>query len=305
MADNIKLVIVGSIGIDDIATVNEQRKNLLGGSASYACAASSFYTPTGMVGIIGSDFPDEHKALYHHFGIDLSGLQIAAGNTFRWSGVYDADMINRQTLKTDLGVFADFMPKLPPAYRNVEHVLLGNIRPELQLHVLDQIENVKFVALDTMDLWIKTAPDALRMVVNRSNLLFLNDAEARLFTGRYNIRDCADALLDMGPQYVVIKKGEHGAMLFARDLILIIPAYPVKQLADPTGAGDMFAGACMGFLSACGCDKINPRILRTALLHGSVTASFGVESFSLDRLIEVNDLMLCERVNELNNMINA
>lgn len=301
MTGNVQLWVVGSIGIDDITTRAESRQNLLGGSVTYACAAASFFSQVGAVGIVGDDFPAEFMSRYRKFGIDLAGLQTVPGATFRWSGMYDDDMINRRTLKTELGVFAQFQPILPESYRDAPYVLLGNIGPELQLHVLDQARNAKFVAMDTMDLWINTAPEALRRVIARAHLLTLNDSEARLLTGRYNIRDCAAAVLQMGPRYVVIKKGEHGAMLFSRDAVAIIPAYPVSQVVDPTGAGDIFAGAFMGCLAALGRSP-DDSLIRRALVHGSSVASFGVEAFSLERLERLTRQEIDGRINDLRRM---
>lgn len=281
---NVQLWIVGSIGIDSIETPAEKRTDVLGGSVTYACAAASFFASTGAVGVVGSDFPGSFLGRYRHFGIDIAGLQTRPGATFRWSGVYEQDMINRRTLETKLGVFADFSPELPEAFRDASFVLLGNIGPALQLHVLEQARGRPFVVVDTMDLWIRIARPALEQVIRRANLLTLNDAEARLLTGRHNLLECARAILEMGPQYVVIKKGEHGAMLCSEQGLALIPAFPVEHVVDPTGAGDCFAGGCMGFLARTRATRIDEALLRRALLHGSVVASFGVEAFSTARL---------------------
>jgi sugar/nucleoside kinase (ribokinase family) len=281
MADSgIKLVIVGSIGIDTIETPFERREDVLGGSISYACAASSFYAPTGMVGVVGTDFPSDYRALYEHFGIDLEGLQTAEGQTFRWSGVYEDDMINRRTLSTDLNVFADFSPELPGSYKDVPYVLLGNISPELQLHVLDQVKAPKFVVADTMDLWISMSRPPLEKVISRVNMLMLNDSEVRMLTGEQNLVKCATAVLKMGPEYVVVKKGEHGAMLVSSEGVFILPAFPIDHVVDPTGAGDSFAGAFMGALAKQ--DSLDDATVRKCLLAASTVASFAVEGFGLD-----------------------
>jgi sugar/nucleoside kinase (ribokinase family) len=281
---NIQLWIVGSIGIDDIETPAEKRTGLLGGSVTYACAAASFFAPTGAVGVVGSDFPAAFLERYRRFGIDRTGLQTCPGATFRWSGVYEADFINRRTLDTRLGVFADFSPKLPESFRDAPFVLLGNIGPALQLHVLDQARGRPFVVADTMDLWIRIARPELEQVIRRVDMLTLNDAEARMLTGRHNLLACARDILAMGPRYLVIKKGEHGAMLCSSQGLALIPAFPVEQVVDPTGAGDCFAGAFMGFLARTRASRIDEPLLRRALLHGSVVASFGVEAFSTERL---------------------
>jgi sugar/nucleoside kinase (ribokinase family) len=298
---DIEVVVVGSNGLDTVETRTETRKEQLGGSVSYACAAASYYTPTGMVGVVGSDFPAEHTELYESFHIDLAGLERVDGATFRWAGKYDEDMINRDTLLTELGVFADFMPVLPDAYRAAPFLLLGNIAPVLQLHVLDQIENPEFVMVDTMDLWINIAREDLIKVIGRTDLLMLNDSEARLLTNRYNLRDCAEVLMEMGPAYVVIKKGEHGAMLFSPDGIFLVPAYPVASVVDPTGAGDTFAGAFIGHIAqhASTADSV----IREGLLHGAVVASLNVEAFSLDRLCSSTSETIEARLAELKAMM--
>lgn len=296
------LWIVGSIGIDNIETPSRKRRNLLGGSVTYACAAASFFTDVGAVGVVGSDFPAAFLARYRRFGIDLAGLQKQRGPTFRWAGVYEQDFINRRTLDTRLGVFAKFSPELPESFRDAPFVMLGNIGPELQLHVLDQARGRPFVMADTMDLWINIARPALRRVIRRVNLLTLNDGEARLLTGRHNLLECARAVLDMGPQYVVIKKGEHGAMLVSQTGVALLPAFPVAKVVDPTGAGDCFAGACMGFLARTRAARVDEPLLRRALLHGSVVASFGVEAFSTERLEKLSVREIEARVETLRAM---
>lgn len=288
----VKLVIVGSIGIDSIQTPFESRENVLGGSLSYACAAASFFVRTGMVGVVGRDFPAGYRDLYSKFGIDLEGLQTADGATFRWSGVYEDDMINRRTISTDLNVFADFSPELPGSYTDAPFVLLGNISPELQLHVLDQVVAPRFVVADTMDLWISVSRDALLKVITRVNMLMLNDSEIRMLVGEHNIVKCARAVLGMGPQYVVVKKGEHGSMLVSRDGIFMLPAYPIERVVDPTGAGDTFAGT---FLGALGANKeVDEAAVRRSLITASAVASFAVEGFGLDVLekLTVEDIDL-------------
>lgn len=298
---SVKLWIVGSIGIDDIKTRNADRKNLLGGSVPYSTVAASFFTKTGAVGVVGSDFPAAFDRRWQAFGIDLTGVQRQQGSTFRWACEYDDNMIERTTLKTELGVFASFMPELPAAYRTAPFVLLGNIQPELQMHVLKQADGAKFVALDTMNLWIETARPALLKVIRRVNLLTVNDGEARQLTGKWNLRECAEAILKMGPSYAVIKKGEHGALLFSKDGVFIVPAYPVRKLVDPTGAGDSYAGTFMGYLARAG--RVSDGILRKALVHASAVASFGVEGFSLERFQKLSTPDIQVRVDELKSMV--
>lgn len=301
--NEIKLLVVGSIGIDDIKTRTEVRKNLLGGSVPFCTAAASFFTKSGAVGIVGSDFPDEFVKRWEKFGTDLAGVQRVEGSTFRWSGAYDANMIERETLKTELGVFADFKPKLPAAYKNAKFILLGNIQPELQAHVLRQAKGAKFVALDTMNLWIDIAKPALQRVIKKVDLLTVNDGEARMLSGKYNMRDCADELMKMGPKYVIIKRGEHGALLFSKKGIFIAPAYPVKGVVDPTGAGDSYAGALMGYLAQRG--RVSEKALREALLYASVVASFGVEGFSLECFEGLTFSKIERRMREMRKMISV
>jgi sugar/nucleoside kinase (ribokinase family) len=281
-----KLVIVGSIGIDHIETPRAKRENLLGGSASYACAAASFFTPPGMVGVVGNDFPAAFLDLYRKFSVDLAGLQQRDGRTFAWSGVYQENMDNRSTLETVLGVFETFQPDLPVAYVDAPYVFLGNMAPELQLHVLNQMNAPAFVLADTMDLWINIARDKLVEVIGRVHMLTLNESEARLLTGAHNLLAAAEVLLEMGPESILIKKGEHGSMLISRTGIYIQPAFPLASFEDPTGAGDTFAGALMGWIAAHGAH--DAPAIRRAMVHGSVVASFGVESFSLDRLVTLS-----------------
>ena len=299
----VNLWMVGSIGIDDIQTREEDRKNLMGGSLPFATAAASFFAKTGAVGVVGSDFPKSFETRWEAFGTDLTGVQHQAGSTFRWACRYDDNMIERATLKTELGVFAEFKPVLPEAYRKAAFVLLGNIQPELQLHVLKQSKKAAFVALDTMNLWIEIARPALLKVIKRVNLLTLNDGEARMLTGKWNLCDCAEALLKMGPSYVLVKKGEHGALLFSKKGIFIVPAYPVRELKDPTGAGDSYAGAFMGYLARAG--RVSETLMREALIYASVLASFGVEGFSLERLEELRMSHIERRVKELKRMMSV
>lgn len=297
---SVDLVIVGSIGLDTIETKFARRENLLGGSVSYACAAAALFARTGMVGVVGTDFPAEYIELYRRLGIDLEGLETQEGLTFRWSGVYDDNMIDRRTLLTELNVFERFVPALPEGYRDAPYLLLGNISPELQLHVLRSARAPRFVAADTMDLWINIAREPLMEVISRVDMLTLNDSEARLLTGQHNLRACARQILEWGPRFVVVKKGEHGALLASRDGLFIVPAYPVDEVRDPTGAGDSFAGAFMGWMARVG--RVDEAALREALLHGSVVASFGVEAFSLDRLASLTGAEVAARVAELKAM---
>ena len=302
-AEDVKVVVVGSIGIDTIETPFEKRENVLGGSVSYACGAASLFSSVGMVGVVGDDFPSEFREVYRRFGIDLAGLQTEPGRTFRWSGVYDADMINRQTLSTELNVFETFSPVLPETYTQAPFLLLGNISPELQLHVLSAAGDPTFVVADTMDLWINIAREPLMELLGKVHMLTLNDGEARLLTGKYNLRDCANVIRDWGPRYVAIKKGEHGAMLFSDDGIFLVPAYPVASVQDPTGAGDTFAGGFLGRLAEAG--EAGAAQVREALLYGAVVASFGVEDFSLGRLCDLTRGEVEERLGSMRRMMSV
>lgn len=276
----VELVIVGSLGLDTIETSATKRADILGGSASFACAAASYFTHTGMVGVVGEDFPPDCVSLFNHFGIDQAGLEVVPGKTFRWSGIYDEDMNSRSTISTDLNVLEHFDPKLPDRYGDAPYLFLANITPDLQLKVLDQIRNPKFVAADTMDLWINIAPEALKQVISRVDMLLLNDSEARHLTGEHSLIRAAHEILKEGPSYVMIKKGEHGAMLFTRETIALMPAFPLGDVVDPTGAGDSFAGGFMGAIAEQG--DTSEKSIRRAMAFGNIVASFGVEAFALE-----------------------
>ncbi len=295
------IVVVGSVAMDDIATPAAKRTAILGGSASYACAAASFFTRPGMVGVVGTDFPDANRELYAKFGIDLTGLQTEPGKTFHWAGEYEANMDNRRTLQTDLNVFAGFNPILPEEYRSAPYLILGNIAPPLQLRVLEQVNKPRFIIADTMDLWIKTAREDLDRLIKRVDLLTINESEARLWTGEQHLLPAAKRLMGMGPAYVLIKKGENGSMLFSRSEIRLMSAYPLAHVVDPTGAGDAFAGALVGALAERG--VLSTVALHQAMLYGSVVASFGVEDFSLDRLASLSRMAIDARVAELRHMM--
>jgi len=276
------LLITGSIGLDSVKTQLEEHHDLLGGSASYAAIAASFFTPVNLVGIVGEDFPKKYLELYRKHGVNLDGLEIVAGKTFRWSGEYEWNMNNRRTLSIALNVFEKFNPTLPAQYRNAPFVFLANISPQLQMHVLSQVSKPKFVVADTMDLWINIAKDALLELLKKIDCLILNESEARELLKETSLIKAGRALLKLGPKYVCIKKGEHGCLLFGKDLFFSAPAYPLEDIHDPTGAGDCFAGAFTGYLAkAC---KVDADTLRKAVIYGSVIASFNVEAFSLGRL---------------------
>jgi sugar/nucleoside kinase (ribokinase family) len=274
------VLIVGSTALDSIKTPKAENPRLLGGSASHAAVAASFFAPVKLVGIVGEDFPQRYIRLYQRHKVDLAGLQVAAGKTFHWSGEYEVNMNSRRTLATELGVFETFTPKLPVAYQASQFVLLANIAPSLQSHVLSQMRRPKFVVADTMDLWLNIALPDLLQLLKRVDGFVLNDSEARQLTQEDNLLTALKKIHKLGPKYVIIKKGEHGAILSSRNNGLFIsPAYPLHRVVDPTGAGDSFVGGMMGYLStARGSIDEN---LRRAMIYGSVVASFCCEGFGL------------------------
>ncbi|MEN9470480.1 MAG: Bifunctional protein HldE [Verrucomicrobiota bacterium] len=288
------VLIVGSIALDDIKTQLAEHKNLLGGSASYGAVSASNFSPVNLVGIVGEDFPKEHVELFRNRQIDLAGLQIVPGKTFRWSGEYMWDMNTRETRSVELNVFETFTPALPEGYRDTPIVLLANIAPDLQHHVLDQVSQPRFVIADTMDLWINIAKDSLTRLIGRVDMLILNDGEARQFTGETSLIKAGKKIREMGPAYVAIKKGEHGCLLFGPEAeFFSCPAFPLEDIHDPTGAGDTFAGGLAGYLAAnCGTGEVTFDALKKAVVYGSVLASFNVEAFSLERLKTVDSAQI-------------
>jgi sugar/nucleoside kinase (ribokinase family) len=291
------VLIVGSTALDSIKIPKAENPRLLGGSASHAAVAASFFGPVNLVGVVGDDFPRRYVALYRRHGIDLEGLQILPGKTFHWSGEYEINMNNRRTLLTELGVFETFTPTLPEAYRNSPFVLLANIAPALQLHVLNQMQRPRFVVADTMDLWLNIAlPDLLKLL-GRIDGFVLNDSEAQQLTKEDNIFAAIRKIHRLGPKYVIVKKGSHGSMLSGPRGFFLCPAYPLAKVVDPTGAGDSFVGGMMGYLSTAK-GSIDGNI-RRAMVFGSVVASFCCEGFGLTRTTRVNRRQIDRRVKEL------
>jgi sugar/nucleoside kinase (ribokinase family) len=278
------VLIVGSVAIDSVKTQLEERQEVLGGAASYASIGASFFSPVNLVGIVGTDFPPEYIELFKSRGINLNGLEVADGRTFRWSGEYEWDMNQRKTLDLELNVFENFKPKIPEAYKRTPIILLGNISPVLQNHVLDQVENPQFVVADTMDLWISTTKPALIDLLKRVDLLVLNDSEARQLTAETSLIRAGRKLMQLGPEFVAIKKGEHGCLLLSKDHFFSCGAFPLEDIHDPTGAGDTFAGGFAGYLAGLEKEVFEFADLKKAVVYGSLLASFCVESFSLDRL---------------------
>jgi sugar/nucleoside kinase (ribokinase family) len=277
------VLIVGSIALDTVKPPVEEHADQLGGSASYAALGASFFSPVKLVGIVGDDFPKEEFDYWQSRQIDTAGVQRATGKTFRWSGEYAWDMNTRETRSVALNVFETFRPKLPDSYRQTEFVLLANIAPALQSHVLDQMEKPRFVVADTMDLWIETTRADLDALLPRVDLLILNDSEAREMTKETSLIKAGRKIMKAGPKYVAIKKGEHGALLFGENEFFSCGAYPLEDIHDPTGAGDTFAGGMAGYLAAAK-GELNFTAFRRAMIYGSVLASFNVEAFSMERL---------------------
>ena len=291
------VLIVGSTALDSIRTPKAENPRLLGGSASHAAVAASFFAPVKLVGIVGHDFPKRYLNLYRRHEIDLSGLQIAPGKTFHWAGEYEVNMDNRRTLETELGVFETFSPILPESHQSAPFVLLANIAPALQHHVLNQVRRPKFVVADTMDLWLNIALDDLLRLLRRIDALVLNDSEAHQLTKADNLLAAAKKIHKLGPKYVIIKKGAHGAFLSSPSGLFLTPAYPLRKVVDPTGAGDSFVGGMMGYLATAG-GPIETN-LRRATIYGTVVASFCCEGFGLKRTTRLTRAHIERRVKEL------
>jgi sugar/nucleoside kinase (ribokinase family) len=291
------VLIVGSIALDSIKTPQAENPCLLGGSASHAAVAASYFAPVKLVGIVGEDFPKRYRQLYRRHGIDLAGLQVAPGRTFHWSCEYEINMNVRRTLSTDLGVFADFSPALPAAYQDMPFVLLANIAPSLQLHVLKQMRRPRFVIADTMDLWLNTALAELLQLLRQVDALVLNDSEAKQLTGQDNVIAAAVKIHQLGPQHVIVKKGEHGAFLSGPRGLFLAPAFPLKKVVDPTGAGDSFIGGLVGYLASRTGDV--EKYLRRAIIYGTVVASFCCEGFGLAQTTKITRAAIEQRAREL------
>jgi len=280
------LLVVGSVAFDDIETPYGRAQRTLGGAASYFALAASHFTPVRMVAIVGDDFTEKEKSVFRGRKIDLTGLEHASGKTFFWAGRYSQNMNERTTLATELNVFADFRPTLPDPYLDSSYIFLGNIDPTLQRSVVKQINGKpKVVGLDTMNYWIDGTPAELRETLKHVDILTINDDETRQLTGEHNLLRAAKHVFKMGPRTLIIKRGEHGALMIHDGFIFSVPAFPLEEVRDPTGAGDTFAGGFMGYLAGAG--RVNERTLRSAMVYGSVLASFTVERFGVERLASV------------------
>jgi sugar/nucleoside kinase (ribokinase family) len=294
------VLVIGSIALDTLETPFGKADEQLGGAGSYFSLAASVLTPVQLVGVVGADLPERHLDTLRNHGVDLTGVQrVEGGKTFRWKGKYEYDMNVAHTLDTQLNVFGDFQPNLPESYRDTEYVYLANITPRIQLDVLDQVRNPKFVGLDSMNFWIGN-PDTKRdltEVIKRVNAVFMNDAEIRQYTGKYNLFEAAREILNLGPQVVLMKKGEHGAVVVSREGIFVAAAYPLETVKDPTGAGDSFAGGFMGHLAES--QDTSWAGIKRAMVFGSVIASFAVETFGTDGLLAMQREAIHDRYETL------
>ena len=298
------LLVVGSVAFDNVITPHAEQERILGGAASYCSFAASYYANVRMVGVVGNDFGKSDLDRLRARGIDLEGVKRdESGPTFFWKGKYHENFNRRDTLDIRLNVFENFRPDLPPSYLDSEFVLLGNIHPALQMHVLDQLSGNPFILADTIDLWIETEREALLSLIQKVSLFVINDSEAEEMTGESNIILAGDKLRQMGPQSVIIKKGEHGAVLFHEDGKFALPAFPVTQLNDPTGAGDSFAGALIGRLASR--NRTDFSAIKEAMLYATCTASLTVEAFGCDRLESAGKSEIEQRVSSLNQLISV
>ncbi len=295
------IVIVGSIAMDTIKTPFAKKDHILGGAAVYSSISASFFAKPYVVGVIGDDFPDEHIKLLHSKGVDTAGVKKEKGKTFHWEGEYEFDMNSRHTIVTELNVFGNFDPVIPEQYKKMPYLFLANIQPDLQLKVLNSMERLKFSICDTMNYWIENAKDKLIEVFKKVDAVVLNDSEVREFTGATNLATAAKKIKKLGPKYVIIKRGEHGASIMGDDMYFVLGTYPVENVVDPTGAGDSFAGAFIGYIARTGNTKDST--LKRALAYANVVASYSVEDFGIDRLVKLSTKEIEKRIKEVKKMI--
>lgn len=299
--DYMSITVVGSVGIDTVETPFGVKENILGGAAVYFAFAASLYAKVNFVGAVGDDFPKEHlELLKSRENICTDGLEIISGETFKWHGKYEYDMNIRHTLDLKLGLFSDFKPKIPELYKSAPYLFLANIDPALQLDVLSQV-NATFKMMDTMDFWIANKRNELDEVISNVDLVLMNDFEMRQYSSTYSLTEGAKKILKMGPDAVIIKKGEHGALMVTNDSCFVAPAYPMCEVKDPTGAGDSFAGGFLGYIAQNG--GLSTESIKKAIIHGSVVASYVVEDFSLDKLIEVGTSEIESRYNAFEELV--
>ena len=296
------LLVVGSIAIDNVETPYDRRDGLLGGSATHFSYAASFFTPVQLVSVVGGDWPPEHTEFLRKRGIDVSGIQVVpGGKSFRWTGRYERNMNDRETLDIELDVFGRFEPSLSPEFRRAEYAFLANGAPVTQLKVLDQVPGCRLAVADTMELWIQTTHDDLMTLFRRIDGLVINDSEAKMLADTENLVLAGQRVRAMGPKFVVIKKGEHGAMFFSEHETYVLPAFPTEKVIDPTGAGDSFAGGMMGYLAQH--DNFEPETLKTAMAYGILVASFNVEGFGLERMQQITRDDIEERMTAYKKML--
>ncbi len=296
------LLAVGSVALDSVETPHDSREDVLGGSAVFFSYAASYFTPVRLVGVVGEDFPQEHTELLQSRNVDTSGLKVEAGkHTFRWRGRYLPNMQDRETLEVHLNVFGDFDPVVPESFRDADYVFLANGVPRVQLSVLEQVIRPKLVVADTMDLWITEYTDDLRLLLTKLDGLVLNDSEAKLLTHEENLIAAGHKVLELGPKFAIVKKGEHGAFYFSREATYVLPAYPTSNVVDPTGAGDSFAGGMMGYITEQ--DRFDAQTMKKALAYGVLVASFNVEDFSLDQMRRIERADIDQRIEEYLEML--
>ena len=295
------ILVVGSLAYDDVDTPYDSRREVLGGAASYFSLAACLYAPVRLMGVVGDDFRASDLERLRAKGIDLAGVEHAKGRSFRWLGRYNHDLATAETINTDLGVFGDWVPTVPPAFVDSEFVFLANILPEIQRRMLEQVRSPRAIALDTMNYWIERRRDALADVMSRVDIVTVNEAEARQFCGTHNVLKAARQIHTLGPRAVIIKRAEYGALLLTADRIFWTPAYPLDEVRDPTGAGDAFAGGLLGHLARAG--RLDDGTLCRAVLHGTVCASFAVEQFSVDGIERADIRAVERRVGELEALV--
>ncbi len=297
----IDVLIVGSIGLDSIETPFGKILNTLGGSAVYSSIASSFFAKTGIVGVIGTDFPQEHLDLMKRRGIDLKGIEKKEGKTFRWQGKYEFDLNKAETIKTELNVMQDFQPDIPEEYKQAKYVFLGNIDPETQLNILEQIKEPELVVNDTMNFWIKNKESLVKKVVKEVDIALMNDGEARQLFTTTNLVKAAKEILKLDSDYAIIKKGEHGSVMFTKNSHFSLPGYPLEDIKDPTGAGDSFAGALIGYLAKE--NKVNEENIRRAMVYGSILASLEAEGMGVTNMNFINQFKIKGRFEEFKRIV--
>jgi sugar/nucleoside kinase (ribokinase family) len=298
---NSALLVVGSVALDSVETPFGKAENVLGGSGTFFSAAASLLTPVQLVGVVGNDYPMDQLTALEKRGVDLAGVEQADGSSFRWRGRYRHDLNSAETIETHLGVFSHFSPKIPAQFKSAPFVFLANIDPRLQLDVLHQVQKPTLVACDTMNFWIESRRADLVELLGHVDLITVNDGEARQLTEKANLVRAARWILERGPRYVIIKKGEHGAFMFTKDSVFFAPAYPLESVFDPTGAGDSFAGGFMGYLARSG--DVSEANMRRAMIYGAALGSFAVEKFSIQRLLEVTPADISKRVAEFRQLV--